>query len=49
MINQANTAFVLISTILVFFMTPGLAFFYGGLVSKRMSLIPCFLFLLLVV
>ncbi|WP_235312175.1 hypothetical protein [Ligilactobacillus salivarius] len=24
MINQANTAFVLISTILVFFMTPGL-------------------------
>lgn len=35
MINQANTAFVLISTILVFFMTPGLAFFYGGLVSKK--------------
>ncbi|GAA3626625.1 ammonium transporter [Lactobacillus hamsteri] len=33
--NQANTVFLMISTILVFFMTPGLAFFYGGLVSKK--------------
>lgn len=33
--NGANTAFVLISSILVLFMTPGLAFFYGGLVSRR--------------
>ncbi|MCD2256125.1 ammonium transporter [Agrilactobacillus fermenti] len=33
--NGANTAFVLTSSILVLFMTPGLAFFYGGLVSRR--------------
>ncbi|GAF39212.1 ammonium transporter [Agrilactobacillus composti DSM 18527 = JCM 14202] len=33
--SGANTAFVLISSILVLFMTPGLAFFYGGLVSRR--------------
>ena len=31
MINQANTAFMLIATSLVMLMTPGLAFFYGGL------------------
>ena len=35
MLNEANTTFIIISTILVFFMTPGLAFFYGGLVSKK--------------
>lgn len=35
MINIANTAFVLSATILVFWMTPGLAFFYGGLVSPK--------------
>ena len=33
--NAANTLFVIISAILVLFMTPGLAFFYGGLVSKK--------------
>ncbi|WP_155286934.1 ammonium transporter [Lacticaseibacillus zhaodongensis] len=33
--NTANTAFVLIASVLVWFMTPGLAFFYGGMVSKR--------------
>lgn len=33
--NLANTSFMILSTILVLFMTPGLAFFYGGLVSKR--------------
>ncbi|MGV0168506.1 ammonium transporter [Furfurilactobacillus sp. WILCCON 0119] len=33
--NPANTVFMILSTILVLFMTPGLAFFYGGLVSKR--------------
>ncbi|MYV17430.1 ammonium transporter [Furfurilactobacillus milii] len=33
--NAANSAFMVLSTILVLFMTPGLAFFYGGLVSKR--------------
>lgn len=35
MLNSANTTFIIISTILVFFMTPGLAFFYGGLVSRK--------------
>lgn len=35
MMNLANTAFVLIASILVLFMTPGLAFFYGGLVSEK--------------
>lgn len=33
--NAANTSFMILSSILVLFMTPGLAFFYGGLVSKR--------------
>ena len=33
--NLANTAFVLLASVLVWFMTPGLAFFYGGMVSKR--------------
>ena len=33
--NAANSAFLVLSSILVLFMTPGLAFFYGGLVSKR--------------
>lgn len=33
--NATNTTFLIISSILVFFMTPGLAFFYGGLVSKK--------------
>jgi len=35
MINSGDTAFVLISATLVFVMTPGLAFFYGGLVRKK--------------
>lgn len=33
--DAANTSFMILSSILVLFMTPGLAFFYGGLVSKR--------------
>ncbi|AVK61761.1 ammonia permease [Lactobacillus sp. CBA3605] len=33
--NAANSTFLVLSSILVLFMTPGLAFFYGGLVSKR--------------
>lgn len=33
--NNGDTAFMLISTALVFIMIPGLAFFYGGLVKKR--------------
>jgi len=35
MINSGDTAFVLLSAALVCLMTPGLAFFYGGLVRKK--------------
>ena len=35
---HGNVAFMVIATVLVFFMTPGLAFFYGGLVEKKHSL-----------
>jgi Amt family ammonium transporter len=35
MFDTGNTAFMLIATSLVMLMTPGLAFFYGGLVSKK--------------
>ncbi|MDD4312614.1 MAG: ammonium transporter [Eubacteriales bacterium] len=35
MINYADTAFVLICAAMVCFMTPGLAFFYGGLVRRK--------------
>ncbi len=34
-INTGDTAFVLISTALVLFMTPGLALFYGGMVKRK--------------
>lgn len=34
-INAGDTAWILISAALVMFMTPGLAFFYGGLVRKK--------------
>ena len=33
--NTGNTAFMMICTAIVFFMTPGLAFFYGGLVRRK--------------
>lgn len=33
--NTGDTAFMLIATALVFFMTPGLAFFYGGLERRK--------------
>ncbi len=33
--STANTSFMILSSILVLFMTPGLAFFYGGLVTKK--------------
>ena len=33
--NSGDTAFMLICTAFVFFMTPGLAFFYGGLVRRK--------------
>ncbi|HZG95267.1 MAG TPA: ammonium transporter [Mycobacteriales bacterium] len=34
-INGADTAWVLVSAALVLFMTPGLAFFYGGMVRSK--------------
>src|SRR5262249_8176950 len=34
-VNGADTGFVLLSAALVLVMTPGLAFFYGGLVHRR--------------
>ena len=35
MIDTGDTAWVLISAALVFVMTPGLAFFYGGMVRSK--------------
>jgi len=35
MINTGSTAFMLVAASLVMLMTPGLAFFYGGLVGRR--------------
>lgn len=34
-LDTGNTAFMLIATALVMLMTPGLALFYGGLVSRH--------------
>ena len=33
--NSADVAWILVSTALVFLMTPGLAFFYGGMVHRK--------------
>src|SRR5829696_2492558 len=33
--NSADTAWILVATALVFLMTPGLAFFYGGMVNRK--------------
>ena len=38
MFNEANTGFMLIAASLVMLMTPGLAFFYGGLVGRSSTL-----------
>lgn len=46
MIDSGDTAFVLISAGLVLFMTPGLAFFYGGMVRRKnilSTLMQCFI------
>ncbi len=46
MINAGDTAWVLISSALVLLMTPGLAFFYGGMVRKKnilSVLMQCFI------
>ena len=34
-INSGDTAWILVATALVFFMTPGLALFYGGMVRRK--------------
>lgn len=34
-INSADTAWILVASALVFIMTPGLAFFYGGMVNRK--------------
>lgn len=50
MINAADTGFVLISAAFVMLMTPGLAFFYGGMVRKKnvlSVLMQCFVLLCL--
>jgi Amt family ammonium transporter len=33
--NSADIAWIIVATALVFFMTPGLAFFYGGMVHRK--------------
>ncbi|MFH1407375.1 MAG: ammonium transporter [Candidatus Omnitrophota bacterium] len=46
MINTGDTAWVLVSSALVLLMTPGLAFFYGGMVRKKNMLsilMQCFI------
>ncbi|MFH1046094.1 MAG: ammonium transporter [Candidatus Omnitrophota bacterium] len=48
MINSGDTAWVLISSALVMLMTPGLAFFYGGMVRRKNILgilMQCFIVL----
>ncbi len=50
-INSGDTAWVLVSTALVMLMTPGLAFFYGGLVRRKNILgvlMQCFMALCVV-
>ncbi len=47
-INGADTAWMIVSTALVMLMTPGLAFFYGGLVRRKNILsimMQCFMLL----
>lgn len=46
MFNSGDTVWVMLSTALVFLMTPGLAFFYGGMVRKKnilSVLMQCFI------
>ena len=40
-IVTADVAWLLTSSCLVLLMTPGLSFFYGGMVGKKMSFLPC--------
>lgn len=41
-LNTGNVTFMIITTLLVFIMIPGLAFFYGGLVEKKNSITMMF-------
>ncbi|MEK7849949.1 MAG: ammonia channel protein, partial [Candidatus Omnitrophota bacterium] len=48
MVNSGDTAWVLMSSALVMLMTPGLAFFYGGMVRRKnvlSILMQCFIIL----
>ena len=50
-VDTGDTAWMLVSTALVMIMTPGLAFFYGGLVRKKnvlSILMQCFAMLCLI-
>ena len=50
-INAGDTAWLITATALVLFMTPGLAFFYGGLVRRKnvlSILMQCFAALCLI-
>jgi len=50
-VNAGDTAWVLIAAGLVFLMTPGLAFFYGGLVRKKNMLsilMQCFMLMCII-
>ena len=38
MIVHGDVAFMIVSMVLVLIMTPGLAFFYGGLVERKNAL-----------
>src|ERR1700738_1424824 len=38
--NLADIAWIIVATALVFLMTPGLAFFYGGMVNRKNVLSP---------
>ena len=38
MIIHGDVAFIMLATVLVLIMTPGLAFFYGGLVERKNAL-----------
>ncbi len=51
MINSGDTGFVLIAAALVLLMTPGLAFFYGGMVRRKnvlTTLMQCFIIMCLI-
>ncbi|MDI6776729.1 MAG: ammonium transporter [Syntrophales bacterium] len=49
--NSGDTAWVLVSTVLVFIVTPGLAFFYGGMTRRKnvlSILMQCFIIMCII-